>query len=141
MLSGKKSNVTDDFNQLETIPNRELSYRQTNCKLTGIDRIYSYFSAPIIKFLNHLVNKNFNFFKKLLKYFFKISYVIFLFVFSGFLLFDYYPDVESRSTIIRITVYEKKDFIKVTATELVVIICVIIYLTDEIREVKKKILI
>ncbi|CAF0775680.1 unnamed protein product [Brachionus calyciflorus] len=114
----KNSYLPDEFLNLhENIPNKELSYRQINIKLSGLDRIYSYFNAPIVKFLNHL-----------------IFYVLFLFLFSGFLLFDYYPDKEVVSTVIRITVYNKTDFIKVTATELVVIICVFIYLTDEIRE-------
>lgn len=56
-------------------------------------------------------------------------------LFSGFLLFDYYPDKEVNTTVIRITIGGKIDFIKVTVTELIVIIFVFIYLTDEIREV------
>jgi hypothetical protein len=60
---------------------------------------------------------------------------LFLLLFTGFLLFDYYPEEETSSTVIRIPVKDKPDFIKVTATELVVIICVLIFQLDEIREV------
>jgi hypothetical protein len=50
-------------------------------------------------------------------------------------MFDYHPVVETSTTAIRITVAGKTDFIKVTVTELMVIIFVSIYFTDEIREV------
>ena len=60
---------------------------------------------------------------------------MFLVLFTGFLLFDYYPEKETSSTIIKIPVKDKPDFIKVTATELAVIICVLVFQLDEIREV------
>ncbi len=50
-------------------------------------------------------------------------------------MFDYHPEVETNTTAIRLTVGAKTDFIKVTVTELLVIIYISIYLTDEVREV------
>lgn len=54
---------------------------------------------------------------------------MFLLLFSGYLLFDYYPESVVASTVIN------TERIKVTITELLVIIFVFIYLIDEIREV------
>lgn len=56
---------------------------------------------------------------------------MFLLLYSGFLLFDYYPDQVVKSTVI------DTEHIKVTITELLVIIFVFIYLIDEIREVSR----
>lgn len=56
--SKEKTQINDDpndFSQYYNIPNEELSYRCTNIRLKGLNRIYSYFNAPIIKFLNHFV--------------------------------------------------------------------------------------
>ena len=58
-------------------------------------------------------------------------------LFSSFLLFDYYPDIEASSTIIRIPIGSTAETIKVTVTELIVIICVLIYHLGELREVEK----
>ncbi len=55
-------------------------------------------------------------------------------------MFDYHPEAETNTTAIRITVGTKTDFIKVTVTELLVIIYISIYLTDEIREVRNNLL-
>lgn len=136
----KENSIDDpnDFSQIENIPNEELSYRSINFRVTGVDRLYSYFNAPIIKFLNHFVIRlNFGNSYNILLFIIiiKIFYIMFLIVFSGFLLFDYHPDQERITTVIRITVKDKTDFVKVTVTELIVIICVIIHLIEEIREV------
>ena len=61
----------------------------------------------------------------------KLFYIMFLLLYSGFLLFDYYPDQVVKSTVIN------TEHIKVTITELLVIIIVFIYLVDEIREVNQ----
>lgn len=57
---------------------------------------------------------------------------MFLLLFSGYLLFDYYPESVVASTVIN------TERIKVTITELLVVIFVFIYLIDEIREVFSK---
>ncbi len=62
--------------------------------------------------------------------------MVFLLIYVGFLLFDYHPEVKTSSTVIMITVGNKNDFIKVTITELLIIICVSVYLVGEVREVK-----
>ena len=60
---------------------------------------------------------------------------MFLLLFSGFLLFDYYPDKEMPTTAIRIPVGSDPAMIKVTVTELIVIICVFIFQLGQIRQV------
>lgn len=55
-------------------------------------------------------------------------------MFTLFLLFDYQPETNVQSTVIRIPIQGKPDFIKVTITELLIIIFVGIYLIDEVRE-------
>jgi len=56
-------------------------------------------------------------------------------LYTGFLLFDYQPEKESITTVIRIPVKNKPITIKVTITELLLIIFVFIYQLDQIREV------
>lgn len=137
----KKDDSGQQTHQLLNIPNKELTYRSTKPRLKGPRRIFSYYNAPIIKFFNHFVviylfeskwsNKIESF-----CFYFKIHYILFLMVYTGFLLFDYHPEKESKSTVIRIPVKNKPIFIKVTITELLLIIFVFIYQLDQIREVK-----
>ena len=51
------------------------------------------------------------------------------------MLFDYWPENESITTLIRSPIGKTKDIMYMTITELVIIICVIIYNMGEIREV------
>ena len=70
--------------------------------------------------------------------FFQIFYILFLMLYSGFILFDYRPEQESSSTVIRITIGDKIDWIKVTICELLIILCVLIFQIDEIRSFIEK---
>ena len=63
--------------------------------------------------------------------------MLFLLLYTGFLLFDYHPEQESKTTVIRFYVAGKPDFVKVTITELLIIICINVFLFGEIREVIK----
>ena len=53
-----------DIEEIPNIPNEDLNYRKTKVKVRGLNRIYTYFSAPVVKFLNHFV-----IFLKLILYF------------------------------------------------------------------------
>ena len=44
-----------EITEMPNIPNEELNYRKTKTKIKGLNRIYSYFSAPVVKFLTHFV--------------------------------------------------------------------------------------
>jgi hypothetical protein len=46
-----------DMNEIPNIPNEDLNYRKTKNKVKGLSRIYSYFNAPVVKFLNHQLPK------------------------------------------------------------------------------------
>ncbi len=50
-----------DMNEIPNIPNEDLNYRKTKNKVKGLSRIYSYFNAPVVKFLNHFVRIRFYF--------------------------------------------------------------------------------
>ncbi len=63
---------------------------------------------------------------------------MFLILFSFFLLFDYYPDKEVASTIIKCPIPGQNSFIYMTITELILIICVCIYHMGEIEQFLKK---
>jgi len=45
-----------DMEEFPNIPNEELNYRKIKIKVKGLNRIYTYFSAPVVKFLNHFVS-------------------------------------------------------------------------------------
>ena len=40
---------------VENVPNDELSFRSTKKKIKGWNRVYSFYNAPIVKFINHFV--------------------------------------------------------------------------------------
>lgn len=67
--------------------------------------------------------------------FIQIAYILFLLLFTGFLLFDYWPENESITTAIKSPIGKTNDIMYMTITELIIIICVIIYNLGEIREV------
>lgn len=70
--------------------------------------------------------------------FLKIAFVFFLLLFSYFLLFDYYPDMQVTTTVIISPVPNKKDIvIYMTITELILIISVVIYHLAEVEQFLK----
>ena len=62
LIKSKSKDKTDieffDITQVPNVPNEELNYRTTKYKLKGFNRVYAYYSAPIVKFLNHFVSLN-----------------------------------------------------------------------------------
>ena len=54
-----------DITQVPNVPNEELNYRSTKYKLKGFNRVYAYYNAPIVKFLNHFVSLIFVFLNRL----------------------------------------------------------------------------
>jgi hypothetical protein len=57
-----ENNKDGEINIPVDVPNSELSYRRINTRLIGPARVYHFYNAPIIKFVNHFV-------KYLLKYY------------------------------------------------------------------------
>ena len=61
--------------------------------------------------------------------------IIFLLYFSFFLLFDYYPDVEVSTTVIKTPIAGTGHFMYMTITELIIIILVCIFHSGEVEQV------
>ncbi len=52
----QKDFIDEDLEQFLSIPNEDLSYRNTKYKLNGMSRIFGFYNAPIVKFMNHFVS-------------------------------------------------------------------------------------